>query len=253
MTLSTLAERSLPALCYSLIFVKESHVQTPHSSHQNGSYVKSIIGKPFCGESDRLTSTILMALRQDEMKAQIERDWVTYSCRPLRKGKSNQLFLLGKLAEHPPADSAEKQAAIDSGVYASSSSSPTKKAVQSPSVTRGGAASSTLHIMASLPSEQAREYSFFFFFFMCSASSVADGSHPPVCVLDGRDRTFEINNDLHILATKLPPFTSEIPYGSVAMVTYTVSTWGQNNLNFSLNWIVLIASPLRSLTDAVFA
>jgi hypothetical protein len=94
MTLSTLAERSLPALFYSLIFVGESHVHTPYSPRQDGNYIKSIIGKPFCGESDRLASTIFMALREDEMKAQIEIDWITFSCRPLRKGKSNQLFLL---------------------------------------------------------------------------------------------------------------------------------------------------------------
>jgi hypothetical protein len=73
-----------------------------------------------------------------------------------------------------------------------------------------------------------------------------------VCVLDGTDRHFEVNNDLHILATKLPRFSREIPYGSIAMVSYVASTWGQKNLNFSLNWVVVLATPSKTLTDGNF-
>jgi len=87
-TLSTLADPTVPALCFSVIFVGDSHLHTPHSARRDGNYVRSIVGKPFCGENDRLASTILMALNEQEMKAQIERDWVTYSCRPLKKGVS---------------------------------------------------------------------------------------------------------------------------------------------------------------------
>lgn len=89
LTLSTLALRSLPALCYSVVFVKESHVITPHSPRQDGNYLKYLVAKPFSGEGVRMVSTILMAMNMEEMKAQIEKDWISYTCRPLRQGVSD--------------------------------------------------------------------------------------------------------------------------------------------------------------------
>lgn len=70
-----------------------------------------------------------------------------------------------------------------------------------------------------------------------------------VCVLDGRERFFNINDDLHMLATKLPKFSTEIPYGSIAMVGYAASKWGENNLALSLNWVVVLATPAKKLAD----
>lgn len=93
-TISVLADPSIPALFYTVVFVGESHIHTPYSARGDGTYIKSITSKPFCGESDRLGSTILMALGEQEMKAQIDRDWVTYSCRPLGKGASYQVVLI---------------------------------------------------------------------------------------------------------------------------------------------------------------
>lgn len=148
MTLSTLAESDLPALCYTVVFVKESHVHTPYSPRQDGNYLKSLIAKPFCGESDRIAATILMAMNMEEMKAQIDKDWMTYNCRPLKSGEPYIVCLVCNVVDSIHTAAASKQAEIDAGL------SPVKsKAFSSPSVVRSSAAPSTFHIQSSLPSE----------------------------------------------------------------------------------------------------
>jgi uncharacterized protein YlbG (UPF0298 family) len=85
-TLSTLHHPNLPALCYSVIYVDESHVQSPYSANQDSKYVKSITGKLFSGELERMISTILMALKLDHAKAQLSKDWLSFTCRPVKQG-----------------------------------------------------------------------------------------------------------------------------------------------------------------------
>jgi hypothetical protein len=85
-TLSTLHHPSLPALCYSVIYVGESHIQSPHSAYQDSKYVKSITGKLFSGELERMISTILMSMKVDQAKAQLSKDWLSFTCRPIKPG-----------------------------------------------------------------------------------------------------------------------------------------------------------------------
>lgn len=150
---------------------------------------------------------------------------------------------------HVDADSlnaaaANKMAEMDAGL------SPTKfKGVSSPSVVRSSVVASTYNIQSSIASESTSKSAIF-----CAPLTGADMPFAlplfsSVCVLDGRDRTFEINSDFYLLASKLPKFTSEIPFGSIAMVTYAASKWGENNLALSLNWVVVLSTPAKSMAD----
>jgi hypothetical protein len=65
----------------------------------------------------------------------------------------------------------------------------------------------------------------------------------PVCILDGRQKIFDIEQDVFTLGAKLPRFSQEIPHGSIALVAYAASLWGDENLALSLNWIVVLETP----------
>ena len=62
-----------------------------------------------------------------------------------------------------------------------------------------------------------------------------------------------MNGDLFSLVTKLKPFGREIPFGSLALVGYIISMWGEDNVSLSLNWVVVLAVPKMSVpsVDAV--
>jgi hypothetical protein len=66
-----------------------------------------------------------------------------------------------------------------------------------------------------------------------------------VCILDGRKKEFDVEKVIFTLASKLPRFSSEIPYGSIALVGYTVALWGEHfdKLSLSINWAVVLATP----------
>jgi hypothetical protein len=66
--------------------------------------------------------------------------------------------------------------------------------------------------------------------------------HVTVVVLDGRNRSFGLDNDLFKLSTILPRFYEEIPFGSLALVGYVPSVYN-DKLGCSFCWIVVLATP----------
>jgi hypothetical protein len=64
-----------------------------------------------------------------------------------------------------------------------------------------------------------------------------------VVVLDGRNKTFGLNDDLHKLSTLLPRFPVEIPYGSLVLVGYVPNVYNSNQLGCSFSWVVVLATP----------
>jgi hypothetical protein len=242
--LSTLAEPKLPALCYTVVFVKESHLHTPYSPQQNGTYLKNIIGKTFCCESDRVTATLLMALNQEEMKAQVDKDWLTYSCRPLKPSELLAICLTCVVVDSlvqlpPPSRPCLKQASL----------------LPDPSLAQQWCAVLPLRLLLSTSSRVLPQkpcvsgITIFLYAFVWLTSLFIFSSFDLVCVLDGRNRGFKIDSDLLMLASKLPKFSAEIPYGSIAMVGYAASKWGDNNLSLSLNWVVVLATPSKKLSE----
>ena len=75
-----------------------------------------------------------------------------------------------------------------------------------------------------------------------------------VPIFDGRKHCFELNESLKTLDEQLPPFDSEIPHGSLALVAYTANSYyhsqksGQSsqrihsnkNLALNINWVVVL-------------
>jgi hypothetical protein len=78
-----------------------------------------------------------------------------------------------------------------------------------------------------------------------------------VPIFDGRTHRFELNESLKSLDELLPPFESEIPPGSLALVAYTANSYyrsqksGQSsqrmhsnkNLALNINWVVVLGIP----------
>jgi len=76
-------------------------------------------------------------------------------------------------------------------------------------------------------------------------------------IFDGRKHRFELNESLKTLDEQLPPFDSEIPHGSLALVAYTANSYyrsqksGQSpqrihsnkNLALNINWVVVLGVP----------
>lgn len=76
-------------------------------------------------------------------------------------------------------------------------------------------------------------------------------------IFDGRTHHFELNESLKSLNEQLPPFESEIPHGSLALVAYTANSYyrsqktGQSsqhthsnkNLALNINWVVVLGIP----------
>ena len=66
-------------------------------------------------------------------------------------------------------------------------------------------------------------------------------------VLDGRNVTFGLNDELLRLSAILPPFKEEIPYGSLALVAYVPSLYSKDSedksVGFSFSWVVILGTP----------
>ena len=82
--MTTLKNPSLPALFYTVVCVGDSHLHTPVLSGTK--YVKSITGKPFAGEFERMVSVLLMAFGVEDLRAPLSEDWLSFTCRPLTDG-----------------------------------------------------------------------------------------------------------------------------------------------------------------------
>ena len=55
---------------------------------------------------------------------------------------------------------------------------------------------------------------------------------------------FEPNGDFYNLTNKLAPFHDEIPFGSLALLGYVISTFNESkNVALSINWAVVLATP----------
>jgi hypothetical protein len=54
--------------------------------------------------------------------------------------------------------------------------------------------------------------------------------------------------EIYYLASTLPLFTGEVPYGSLILVAYVCSLWGpdNDNISHSINWVVVLATPLSA-------
>jgi hypothetical protein len=76
-----------------------------------------------------------------------------------------------------------------------------------------------------------------------------------VPIFDGRKHQFKLNESLKALHEHLPPFESEIPHGSLALVAYMANSYyrsqkaGQpvsqsnKNLVLNINWAVILGIP----------
>ncbi|KAK6977314.1 hypothetical protein R3P38DRAFT_3237450 [Favolaschia claudopus] len=80
-----------------------------------------------------------------------------------------------------------------------------------------------------------------------------------VPVFDGRNREFDVANNIDNLAAILPKYSSddgEIPNGACVVVAYTVSTYRsakhqKQNISFNVQWIVVLGDkPVRQLIAA---
>jgi hypothetical protein len=132
-------------------------------------------------------------------------------------------------------ENAQKLAELESG-----GSSSKSRGINSPANIRASDGASTAHIHSSLGSEANCKLSKYY---LPNAIVLRVGFVFIVCVLDGREREFNFNSDIFVLASKLPRFSSEIPFGSVVMLGYAVSMWGDDNISFSINWAIVLATP----------